>query len=106
MGNGSEHEPSEPVPTGTGLSAGLIVGVLFGLAVIILAAQNTAHVGFRFLWWHARSPLVVIILGTGLAGVVLDEVVGLLWRRRRRHRLAERVVGRRIGRSSAGPSAT
>jgi uncharacterized integral membrane protein len=78
------------------VSAGLIIGVLFGLAVIILAAQNTSHVGFRFLWWHARSPLVVIILGTALAGVVVDEVVGLLWRRRRRRRLAERAANRRI----------
>ena len=96
VGDESEHEPAEPVPTGTGISAGLIIGVLLGLAVIILAAQNTSHVGFRFLWWHARSPLVVIILGTALAGVVVDEVVGLLWRRRRRRRLAERAANRRI----------
>jgi uncharacterized integral membrane protein len=92
----SEHKPVEPVPTGTGVSASLIIGVVFALGVVILAAQNTAHVGFRFLWWHVRSPLVVIILGTALAGVVLDEVVGVLWRRRRRHRLAERAARRRV----------
>jgi uncharacterized integral membrane protein len=97
-------EPKAPAPDragGTGISTSLIVGVLLTVAVIILAAQNTTDFRLRLLWWDTHSPLVVIILGSALAGVVLDEVVGLLWRLRRRRHLRQREGsrGRRRGTS-------
>jgi uncharacterized integral membrane protein len=69
-----------------GISATVILGVVVPVMVIVLAAQNTATVRFRFLWWHVRSPLVVIILGSALAGVVLEKLGELLWRARSPHR--------------------
>ena len=85
---GSPGSPGSP--TRRRVSFTFVCGVVVALAVIILAAQNTAHARFHFLWWHASSPLVVIILGAALAGVVLDELVGAVWRVRRR-REARRV---------------
>jgi uncharacterized integral membrane protein len=98
MGDQSEQKQAELVPAkGTGFSATLIIGVVVAVLVIILAAQNTGHVRFHFLWWHVRSPLIVIILATALAGIVVDEVGGLFWRRRRR-RVTR--AGRRLRRTS------
>lgn len=77
--------PPAPAPTTRrrGISATLILGVLLPLVVMILAAQNTADVTFEFLFWDARTPLVVIILGSALAGVVIHQIATLLWRGRR-----------------------
>lgn len=85
-----QQSQGQVVHKGTGVSASLVVGLILAVLVVILAAQNTRRTSLHFLWWHVRSPLVVIILGTALAGVVVDEFAGLLWRRRRRQLAKER----------------
>jgi len=69
---------------------GLISFIALSMVVIILAAQNTQSVTVKALGWQAEAPLVVIILITVLVSVVLDELVGVIIRRRRRVRQAER----------------
>ncbi len=75
---------------GTGLFWGLIIGIVLAVGVLILAAQNTDNVTIAFLSWEFSTSLIVVILGGILIGVVLDEVFGLVYRRRRRRTLADR----------------
>lgn len=80
-------------PAGGGLGSvrwGLFAFLVLSVAVIILAAQNTQSVVVRALNWEAEAPLVVIILVAVVVTVVLDELVGWIYRRRRRKRTAER----------------
>jgi uncharacterized integral membrane protein len=69
---------------GTGLFWGLLVGVVVAVAFIILAAQNTESIEVRFMSWAGTMPVIALILISLLVGVVLDEVVGLVYRARRR----------------------
>ncbi|HUP17011.1 MAG TPA: LapA family protein [Acidimicrobiia bacterium] len=80
----------ERVFVGTGLFWGLIFGVILALAAIVLAAQNTDTVTISFLAWDFSTPLIVLILGALLIGIVLDELLGLVYRKRRRRTLRER----------------
>ena len=83
---------------GTGVSVALVIGVVVSVLVIIVAFQNTDDVGVDFLAWDVEAPLVVVILAAAVAGVLFDEILGLFWRRRRRHQLAERAELRRLRR--------
>lgn len=80
----------ERVFVGTGLFWGLIVGIVLALAVVILAAQNTDRITVSFLGWDFSTPLIVLVLGSLLIGVVVDELFGLVYRKRRRRTLGER----------------
>ncbi len=80
----------ERVFVGTGLFWGLIVGVILALVFIILAAQNTGTITVSFLGWDFSTPLIVLILGALLVGVVVTELFGLVYRKRRRRTLKER----------------
>lgn len=63
--------------------------VLFG-ATIVAIVQNSRHVRLHYLAWHVNVSLIVVVLTTALIAVFLDEVGGLIWRRRRRSRLGRR----------------
>lgn len=80
----------ERVFVGTGLFWGLIVGVVLAAAVVILAAQNTDTSTISFLAWDLSTPLIVLILGSLLTGIILDELFGLVYRKRRRRTLRDR----------------
>lgn len=101
------HSPAESSETtreptwersfvGTGLFWGLIVGVILALVVIILAAQNTGTITVSFLGWSFSAPLIALILGGLLVGVVVAELFGLVYRKRRRRTLKERDELRRL----------
>ena len=68
---------------------GLVAFIVISIIVIVLSAQNTQDVNVKAFWWEARAPLVVVILVTVLVTVILDELVGLLVRWRKRRREAE-----------------
>jgi hypothetical protein len=40
--------------------------------------------------WQSNVSLIVVVLTTALAAILLDQVGGLIWRRRRRTRLGRR----------------
>jgi uncharacterized integral membrane protein len=80
----------ERVFVGTGLFWGLIIGVVLAIGVLILAAQNTGSITVTFMAWDFSTPLIVLILGAILIGVVFDEVFGLLYRTRRRRTQRDR----------------
>jgi len=58
--------------------------------VIVAIAQNSHAVRVHYIVWHASVSLVVVVLATALAAILLDEAGGLIWRRRRRARVARR----------------
>lgn len=86
----AKKEKPEKVYKGTGLYWGFLAVLVTLVALVILAAQNTAPVQFSFAVWELEYPLVAIILATIGFTVVLDEAVGFVWRKRRRRALADR----------------
>jgi len=63
---------------------------VLGGAVIVAIAQNSHAVRVHYIVWHSSVSLIVVVLATALAAILLDEAGGLIWRRRRRARLARR----------------
>jgi uncharacterized integral membrane protein len=81
---------------GAGIMWGAIALVLVAAAFVIVAVQNAHDVEFEFLWMSVSTPLILIIAITIAVTLVIDEAVGLLWRRQRRNRLREREELRRL----------
>jgi uncharacterized integral membrane protein len=81
---------------GTGVFWGLVVGVVLAIVVIGFAAQNTQAVTVKAIVWDWSSPLFVVVLISVIMGIVLDEIVGLLFRARRRRLMAEKAELRRL----------
>lgn len=75
---------------GTGFYVGLVAILLFALVLLVLAVQNTQEVDVAFFGWLFTVPLFAVAIGAALLAVVLDELIGLVWRRRRRALLEER----------------
>lgn len=75
---------------GTGIVWGGLLVVLLAVGLIVVAFQNSHDVEFDFLWINTTAPLVLIIAIAIAAAIVIDEVVGFVWRRRRRSRLRDR----------------
>ncbi len=69
---------------GVGITAGVVALVVVAALVVAVVAQNTDDVTFELLWWDSVVPLAVVILVTVFVTLVTDELVGLVWRRRRR----------------------
>lgn len=75
---------------GTGVVWGAILVLVLAVALIIAAFQNGQDVEFDFLWIDTTAPLVLILAIAIAAAIVVDEIVGFLWRRSRRNRLRDR----------------
>jgi uncharacterized integral membrane protein len=92
-----EHDNDVKVEyRGTGFYVSLGIIFLAAITLLILAVQNTAEVTIRFLGLEFALPLFAIILGTALIALLLDELIGLVWRRQRRNRLKERAELQRL----------
>lgn len=75
---------------GTGFYVGVVAILLFALALLVLAVQNTQEVDVDFFGFAFTVPLFAVAIGAALLAVILDELIGLVWRRQRRIRLEER----------------
>lgn len=85
--NESDRHPVEY--RGTGFYVSLVFTAIVVIVLLVLALQNTETVQFEFLGWDIDIPLFGIILIAVLLAIVVDEMVGLVWRRSRRRRLSE-----------------
>jgi uncharacterized integral membrane protein len=83
-------ESPRVVYRGSGFYVSLVVILLISVALLIFAVQNTREVAMEFLGFDFSIPLFAVVIGAGLVTAVLDQLIGLVWRRQRRHRLAER----------------
>lgn len=57
----------------------LILTLLFALLIAIFAVQNAAPVAINLFWITTQAPLVLIILGSVLAGALIVFLIAL-WR--------------------------
>lgn len=81
---------------GTGFYVSLAIIFLAAVTLLILAVQNTAEVTVEILAFEFDLPLFAVILGTALIVVIIDELIGVVWRRQRRTRLEERAELQRL----------
>jgi len=91
--NRRSHEPddgSRVVYRGSGFYVGLVLILVIAALILVFAIQNTTEVALEFLGLDFTVPVFAIALGAALVAVVLDELIGLVWRRQRRARLMER----------------
>ena len=58
-----------------------------GGLLLALVIQNSEDATLHLLWFEASVPLSALILGSAFFAVVVDEAIGLVWRRRRRRLL-------------------
>jgi uncharacterized integral membrane protein len=77
-------EPAEPARTG--LSITLAFGIVLLVLFAIFAVQNTERVEVEFLAWTFQVSRITMLLVTAAIFIVLDEIIGYMWRRRRRQR--------------------
>ena len=87
------HRPSglwNGCPPGPGLRWGLILGIVLSIPLVVFLAQNTQSVTINFLAWTGQVPLVAVLGVTVIATIVIDELIGLAVRSRRRKAIAER----------------
>ncbi len=99
-------EPPQPVSVpepeqhrifaGTGISWAFVFGVILTVAIIILAVQNTDPVPVTLYFWETEAPLIIVMLVTALVAILIDEMIGLVIRRRKRRIMAEREELRRL----------
>lgn len=89
---------------GTGFYLGLVAILVFALALLILAVQNTQEVDIDFLGFVFTVPLFAVAIGAAILAVVLDELIGLVWRRQKRIRLGERAELDRLRAAEARPA--
>lgn len=87
---------------GTGFYASVIGSILLAAGLLAFAVQNTGKVTVEWLWWELTAPLFAWVIGAALLAVVLDELVGLVWRARERNRLTRRERSRRLADDAKG----
>ena len=84
--------------------AGVIVLLVAGFALLDLLLQNGHQAQFHFLWLRADMSLSALVFASAFGAVVLDEMVGLAWRRRRRRLLNLEEGKARPRRRHVGPA--
>ncbi|MDH3306667.1 MAG: lipopolysaccharide assembly protein LapA domain-containing protein [Acidimicrobiia bacterium] len=89
---------------GAGFRWSFVFGILLSVLVIILVFQNFGTVLFKFLTWQIEAPLAVVILGSIVVAVIIDELVGFVWRARRRRLLRAKAELKELKRQAAPES--
>ncbi|MGD1052639.1 MAG: LapA family protein [Candidatus Dormibacteria bacterium] len=74
---------------GTGLSWTLVIAMVMAVAIVIGIIQNAQGVRLHYLGWHGSVSLIAVLLATVVLTVAVTSLVGVIWRRRRRHQLTE-----------------
>jgi uncharacterized integral membrane protein len=95
--------PSMPEYKGSGFRWSYLFGIVLTLVVMILVFQNFQATDFSFLTWTISAPLAVIIIGTALIAVIVDEIVGVIWRARRRKLMRQKAELKKLRKATAPP---
>ena len=74
---------------GTGLSWTLVLALVMAAAIVVGIIQNSHGVRLDYLVWHGSVPLIAVLLATVVLTVALTSLVGVIWRRHRRHHLTD-----------------
>jgi uncharacterized integral membrane protein len=89
-------QPSRPVSDSTGIAWGAILLFIGITLVVVFSVQNTDPVPVNFLWMEGEFSLAIVILVTVGVIVLLTELIGLAYRKRRRRRMVEKEELRRL----------
>jgi uncharacterized integral membrane protein len=74
---------------GTGVSWSLVLALVMAVAIVVGVIQNSHGVRLNYLVWHGSVPLIAVLLATVVLTVALTSLVGVIWRRHRRHHLTD-----------------
>ncbi|HEX9681888.1 MAG TPA: LapA family protein [Acidimicrobiales bacterium] len=80
------ESPAEVVTTDRPVPARLWGALVLVLMVVLFVLQNTESTTVDFLFWSVEASLALVIMVTGVAFALVDQVVSFAWRRRRRQR--------------------
>jgi uncharacterized integral membrane protein len=69
---------------GAGVMGGVVILLIAAVLLVVMVGQNLDSVPFHFLWWSPEVSLALLILITAVVVLVIDQAIGLIWRRRRR----------------------
>ncbi len=68
----------------SGPSPALIGAIVLAVLAVVFVVQNQNEARIRFLFWEGRTDVWVAILIALVIGVLLGQVLLMLWKRRRR----------------------
>lgn len=57
------------------MQAALIVALIVSIAVAVFAIQNAASVVVSVLFWNIETSLVILVLGSALAGALVSALL-------------------------------
>jgi len=96
MNSGEGNDTRHRQFRGTGLYWTVILTLVVAVAIIIGIVQNSQGVRLSYLAWTGSLSLAVALLATIVLVVALTSLVGVIWRRRRRHQLTDAVELREL----------
>lgn len=73
-------------PARPGVSITMAIGIVLLVLFAVFAVQNTQTIEVEFLAWTFQVSTITMLLITAAIFIVLDEIAGFIWRRRRRQR--------------------
>jgi len=63
---------------------GVVFAAVVAAAFIVFVAQNNADTQVTWLFFDGTGPLWIVIIVAAVAGALLGELFGFMWRRRHR----------------------
>lgn len=72
----SDKKPAAVGDNGVSLTPRSIIGIISGIAALILVFSNTGQVTLKFLWLNLTAPGWLMLLFILLAGFLLGLVFG------------------------------
>lgn len=92
-----DSRPASHINARTELPFGLLIFLVIAVLLVVFTVQNSSEdVTLKFLAWDGEYPLALIIIGVVTVSVILDEIMGLFLRQRRRKRLSEKQELKRL----------
>lgn len=90
------------------LARGFVLGAVVTAAMAVFIVQNTASIGFEWLWFDFDAPLWSVLLVAFAAGLVAGPLMLAGWRRTtrqqaKRRQIVDRFRRRRSGKASSHP---
>lgn len=67
-----------------GLNPAVVAGGVIAVLLAVFVFQNTHEVRVELYFWDFRGPLWLVLLATIAIGLIGLELIGSIWRSRRR----------------------
>jgi uncharacterized integral membrane protein len=85
-GGAAEPGAESAQPARAGVSITMAIGIVLLVLFAVFAVQNTQTIEMEFLAWTFQVSRITVLLITAAIFIILDQIAGYLWRRRRRQR--------------------